>query len=93
MLLQGTFRLLCRRKLSGPLPKDLLPLGVHGGDINNGGGFYRTEFYIHEARMQGGEIEGPCINNSVAETTLYGKTIYLGFSLIKDLQAPRYNKS
>ena len=55
--------------------------------INNGGGFYRTEFYIHEARMQGGEIEGPCINNSLAETTLYGKTIYLGFSLIKDLQA------
>ena len=29
---QGTFRLLCRRKLSSPLSKDLLPLGVHGGD-------------------------------------------------------------
>ncbi len=67
--------------------KTYYPLESMVAIINNGGGFYRTEFYIHEARMQGGEIEGPCINNSLAETTLYGKTIYLGFSLIKDLQA------
>ena len=67
--------------------KTYYPLESMVAIINNGGGFYRTEFYIHEARMQGGEIEGPCINNSVAETTLYGKTIYLGFSLIKDLQS------
>jgi DNA polymerase III alpha subunit len=32
--------------------------------INNGGGFYRPEIYIHEAKMSGGIIHNPCINKS-----------------------------
>jgi hypothetical protein len=31
--------------------------------INNGGGFYRPEIYIHEAKMSG-IIHNPCINKS-----------------------------
>jgi DNA polymerase-3 subunit alpha/error-prone DNA polymerase len=54
--------------------------------INNQGGFYRTEVYVHEARMSGAEIHNPCINKSEFETTLYGKEIYLGFMHLQGLQ-------
>lgn len=47
--------------------------------INNQGGFYRTEIYIHEARMAGAAIHNPCVNKSEYETVLYGTDIYLGF--------------
>lgn len=53
--------------------------------INNGGGFYRTEIYVHEAKRSGGCILLPCVNNSEDETTLNGKDIYLGFGLIKSM--------
>ena len=32
--------------------------------INNFGGFYSTELYIHEARMCGANIQAPCVNYS-----------------------------
>jgi len=54
--------------------------------INNDGGFYRTEVYVHEARMSGAEIHNPCVNNSGYETTVYGKNIFLGFKLLKSLR-------
>ncbi|MCW4470183.1 DNA polymerase III subunit alpha [Flavobacterium sp. MFBS3-15] len=54
--------------------------------INNQGGFYRTEVYVHEARMSGAAIHNPCVNKSEVETTLYGKDIYLGFMHLQGLQ-------
>jgi error-prone DNA polymerase len=54
--------------------------------INNQGGFYRTEVYVHEARMSGATIHTPCINKSEVETTLYGKEVYLGFMHLQGLQ-------
>ncbi len=54
--------------------------------INNQGGFYRTEVYVHEARMSGAAIHNPCVNNSMVETTLYGKDVYLGFMHLQGLQ-------
>ena len=47
--------------------------------INNFGGFYRTEFYFHEARMHGANIQLPCVNSSRYETCIYDKDIYIGF--------------
>jgi DNA polymerase-3 subunit alpha len=47
--------------------------------INNFGGFYRTEYYFHEARMAGADIHPPCVNNSNYLTTISGKDIYMGF--------------
>ena len=47
--------------------------------INNQGGFYRTEVYVHETRMSGAAIHNPCVNKSEFETTLYGSDVYLGF--------------
>jgi len=54
--------------------------------INNQGGFYRTEVYVHEARMSGAEIHNPCVNKSELETTLYGTAVYLGFMHLQGLE-------
>lgn len=53
--------------------------------INNFGGFYRTEVYVHEARMSGATIHTPCINRSEMNTTLYGTDVYLGFIHLQGL--------
>ncbi|WP_433763711.1 DNA polymerase III subunit alpha [Flavobacterium ginsenosidimutans] len=55
--------------------------------INNQGGFYRTEIYIHEARMAGAVIHTPCVNMSEYETALYGNNIYLGFMHLQGLDS------
>jgi len=62
------------------------PLEFMVGVINNFGGFYRTEFYVHEARMSGATIEAPCINHSDYLTTIYDSQIYIGFIHIKSLE-------
>lgn len=63
------------------------PLEYMVAVLNNGGGFYRPEFYVHEARMLGAHIHPPCINRSRAETCIYGKAIFLGFAFLKDLES------
>ncbi len=63
------------------------PLEFMVAVINNFGGFYKTEFYIHEARRLGACVEAPCINHSRYLTCLEGTTIYLGFVLIKGLES------
>ena len=54
--------------------------------INNQGGFYRTEVYVHEAKMSGATIQNPCVNKSEYETILYGINIYLGFMHLEGLE-------
>ena len=54
---------------------------------NNFGGFYRTEQYIQEARLKGAEVVLPCVNQSTYETTIEGKTVFLGFQHVADLGA------
>ena len=63
------------------------PLEFMVGVINNFGGFYRTEFYFHEARMNGAQIELPCVNKSDYLTTIYGNQIYIGFVHLKSLES------
>jgi DNA polymerase-3 subunit alpha len=55
--------------------------------LNNGGGFYRKEIYVHEARMHGAIIERPCINNSTGLCEIKGKTIYLGLNMVAELES------
>lgn len=55
--------------------------------INNQGGFYRTEVYVHEAKMSGAAIHNPCVNKSEFETTLYGTDVYLGFMHLQSLES------
>ncbi len=66
--------------------KAYYPLEYMVATINNGGGFYRTETYINEARLHGAIIEAPCINRSQVETSINGRRIFLGFNLMKDLE-------
>jgi len=54
--------------------------------INNQGGFYRTEVYLHEAKMSGASIHTPCVNKSEYETTLYGTDVYLGLMHLEGLE-------
>ena len=54
--------------------------------INNGGGFYRTEVYVHEAKMSGATINNPCVNLSEFQATVYGTDVYLGLMLIENLE-------
>ena len=60
--------------------------------INNGGGFYRPEIYIHEAKMSGATIHNPCINKSLFETTVCGTDVYLGFMHLKSLNSELLKK-
>lgn len=62
------------------------PLEFMVGVINNFGGFYATEFYVHEARMLGGCIQAPCVNHSGHLTTIRGDDIYLGFIHVRRLE-------
>ena len=66
--------------------KAYFPLEYMVATINNGGGFYRVETYVNEARLHGGQIEAPCVNYADFETTIRGKNIYLGFNLMRDLE-------
>lgn len=63
------------------------PLEFMVGVINNFGGFYRTEFYFHEARMNGAVIEAPCINHSEYLTSIRGTSVFVGFIHLKSLEA------
>lgn len=67
--------------------KTYYPLEYMVAVLNNGGGFYKPEFYIHEARMKGGVIHPPHLNRSEWETTLEGNDIYLGFQHLAGLEA------
>ena len=66
--------------------KAYFPLEYMVATINNFGGFYRTELYVHEARIHGAEIQEPCINRGRADSVIFGNIIVLGFGLVKSLE-------
>jgi DNA-directed DNA polymerase III PolC len=66
--------------------KAYYPLEFMVAVINNFGGFYRTEVYVHEARMQGGRIHPPCVNRSGWLTSIRGEDVYLGFVHMQGLE-------
>ena len=67
--------------------KAYYPLEYMVATINNFGGFYQTELYVNEARINGGHINAPCVNRGYYETFICEKEIYLGFILIKSLES------
>lgn len=67
--------------------KAYFPLEYMVATIDNFGGFYSTELYVHEARMHGGIIEAPCINHSFTQTVIHGSTIYLGFMFLQSFES------
>ncbi len=63
------------------------PLEYMVATLNNSGGFYSAELYVHEARMKGAAISPPCVNRGRAETHIKGVEIILGMHFIKGLDA------
>lgn len=66
--------------------KTYFPIEFMVAVIINEGGFYRTEVYIHEAKMAGAIISCPCVNNSDYFTTVKGKEVFLGFRNLQNLE-------
>ena len=67
--------------------KAYYPLAFMVATINNGGGFYSRQLYLHEARKHGGNVHLPCINQSNRIAVLYDTDIYLGFGFINGLES------
>lgn len=63
------------------------PLEYMTACINNFGGYYRTEVYVHEARTWGATILAPSLNFGEYECLLNGKELLLGFILVNGLEA------
>lgn len=66
--------------------KAYYPLEYMVATLNNGGGFYRFELYVHEARKWGATIEAPCVNRSEWLNRIEGNTLFLGFGLLKQME-------
>jgi DNA-directed DNA polymerase III PolC len=66
--------------------KAYYPLEYMVATINNYGGFYSTELYVHEARMHGGVIHAPCVNRGRDETSIDGRDIFIGFAFLHSLE-------
>lgn len=55
--------------------------------LNNYGGFYNRKVYVNEAKRAGANINLPCVNRSISNTTIYGDDIFLGFDCLQNLEA------
>jgi DNA polymerase-3 subunit alpha len=66
--------------------KAYYPLEYMVATLNNFGGFYRPEYYVHEARMHGGIIHPPTVNKSDHQNCIEGNIIYLGFIMLHSFE-------
>lgn len=66
--------------------KHHFPIEFMVAAINNEGGFYRTEVYIHEARRSGANVKLPCVNHGFFDSSLMGNEIMLGFKLVQSIK-------
>src|SRR5690606_1199503 len=66
--------------------KTYYPLEFMVSVLNNYGGFYNRKVYVNEARNAGGNICLPCVNNSILNTSITGRDIYLGFDCLLNLE-------
>ena len=67
--------------------KAYFPIEYMVATINNFGGFYRTEVYVHEAKMHGAKINPPCINKSFTQAIVNGKEIFIGFMFLQSFES------
>lgn len=72
--------------------KAYYPLEYMVATLNNFGGFYQPEYYVHEARMNGGIIHPPDINKAFYQNYIEGKNIYLGFIMLHSFELKNARK-
>lgn len=63
------------------------PLHYMVAVLNNGGGFYSQELYLHEAAKNGAKLKKTCVNNSLNGYSLKGREIYFGFTKIHGFES------
>jgi DNA polymerase-3 subunit alpha len=61
------------------------PLEYMVATLRNGGGFYSTEHYLHEAVRLGAQVSAPCVQHSEGEIGLCGREIRLGLLMIRGI--------
>ncbi len=66
--------------------KTYFPMEFMVAVINNFGGFYSTELYMHELKKTGARVHPPCVNQSEHLTCINGKDVHLGFIHIQNLE-------
>ena len=66
--------------------KTYFPMEFMVAVINNFGGFYSTELYLHELKRTGAKVHPPCVNTSEQLTSINGKDVHLGFIHIQNLE-------
>lgn len=72
--------------------KAYFPLEYMVATINNSGGFYSVELYIHEAKLHGATVFPPCINTSEHLAIIKDTDIYLGFMFLQSLEIKTIQK-
>lgn len=72
--------------------KAYYPLEYMVATLNNFGGFYQPEYYVHEARMNGGIIHPPSINKAYYQNYIEGENIYLGFIMLHSFELKNAKK-
>ncbi|NEW77875.1 MAG: DNA polymerase III subunit alpha [Gelidibacter sp.] len=72
--------------------KAYYPLEYLVATLNNFGGFYQPEYYMHEARMNGAIIHPPTINKSHYQNYIEGHHIYLGFMMLESFELKNATK-
>lgn len=66
--------------------KARFPIEYMVATINNGGGFYKVEFYLQEARRYGAKIESPCVNDGECTTILCSQSrVIIGMNQISGI--------
>lgn len=64
------------------------PLEFYAAVINNGGGFYATETYMHAVQRSGAALLGVDVNRSQYSCTVEGSGIRLGLGLLQMVPEP-----
>ena len=72
--------------------KAYYPIEYMVATLNNHGGFYRPEVYLHEAKKHGAILMLPCVNKSREITIVEDITIYLGLRFIGGLEGKSVNE-
>ncbi len=66
------------------------PLEFITAVINNEGGFYSTEVYVHEARRMGIAVEPPCLQHGRYDTSVQVNKLILGWKHVKGFRRNAY---
>ncbi|NII26201.1 DNA polymerase III subunit alpha [Pseudoflavitalea sp. X16] len=60
--------------------------------INNWGGFYNRQIYFHELKRTGIQVEPPCVNRSLVQTSIANGIVYMGLEFIHKLEGKLIEK-